>query len=104
MSPSEGPPSGGELSGAVLHPYVHPEGLPGVAVLCGGKPVRGEESPRSGGIRQGQTRFLPSAFVMVSAGLCWSLMDSVVSSSVHGAVHSHQEEVCLKTLDDETES
>lgn len=58
VSPSEGPPSGGELSGAVLHPSVHPEGLPGVSVLCGGKPVRGEEPQRPGGIRQGQTRFL----------------------------------------------
>lgn len=39
LSPPEGPASGGELSRAVLHPSVHPEGLPGVSVLRGGKPV-----------------------------------------------------------------
>ncbi|XP_037618921.1 leucine-rich repeat-containing protein 57 isoform X2 [Sebastes umbrosus] len=74
VSPSEGPPSGGELPGAVLHPRVHPEGLPGVLVLSGGKPVRGQEPPRPGGLRQ-----------------------------VHGALHGHQEEVHLKTLNGESE-
>lgn len=39
MSTSQSPPSGGELSGAVLHPPVHPERLSGVSLLCGGEPV-----------------------------------------------------------------
>ncbi len=38
-----------------------------------------------------------------SVSLCWSLMVSSLSSSVHGTFHSHQEEVCLKRLDDATE-
>ena len=47
--------------------------------------------------------------LLVSNGLCWSLMVSdglwwtLLSPLVHGAVHSHQEEVCLKTLDDGAE-
>lgn len=53
VSPSEGSASGGELPGAVGGAGVCPAGLSGVAVLCGGKPVRGEAAPRPAGLREG---------------------------------------------------
>lgn len=59
MSPSEGSPSGGELSGAVLHPSGDPERLSGVAAVSGGKPVRSEESQRNRGIREGASPSVP---------------------------------------------
>lgn len=69
MSPSEGAKVGGELPGADLHPCGHPQGLADFTLFCGGKPVRGEEAPGPGGLRQGGVSFissslswLPSAF------------------------------------------
>lgn len=39
VSTSQSSPSGGELPGAVLHPFVHPERLSGVSLLSGGQLV-----------------------------------------------------------------
>lgn len=89
LSPPEGPASGGELSRAVLHPSVHPEGLPGVSVLRGGKPVWGEEAQGPGGLRQGEDCFplhclirerpLCSLLSLVSAALMFPLSTWSVS-------------------------
>lgn len=99
VSPAKGAAAGGELPWADLHPFGNPEGLPGVALLRGGEPVWGQEAPGPGGLRQGecppppnssQSGFLSLLLLTVSAG--------VVSSSVPGAFHRHQEEVYLRTI------
>ena len=50
MSQTKGAAPGGELPGALLHSYLHLDGLSGLPNVCGRQPVRGEGYEGLGGL------------------------------------------------------